>query len=161
MLPNATSVAWTATAATSAIFAARIAIIETLQPQTDAAVAKRQQGRLFAEELHRLFREHAAGDGDWSKRRLGRQLRARNHDLIDLTCELLDRCGVDEPADVAPQDRPHAHRAWFAAGIERRASKRFAAVSDKAATDCNHFTMRGRIIVRWPEIAPAGKNASM
>ena len=80
-------------------------------------------GSSLLEQRHRFVCQHAAGDRDWSKWRLGRDLGARQHDLIDLGRELHHRRGKHQPLDVAPQDGAHAHRTRFARRVERTAAQ--------------------------------------
>src|SRR5262249_38620223 len=93
-----TRLANSATAATSATFAARMTMVDSS----------------LLEQRHRLVCQYAAGDRDWSKWRLGRDLGARQHDLIDLGRELRHRRGKHQPLDVAPEAGAHAHRTRFA-----------------------------------------------
>src|SRR5215468_10110274 len=119
MLPNATKLANSAMAATAMAFASRMA----------------SMGSSARKQAHGLVRQHAAFDLDRNERRLGGKVLARDHDLIDLGGELLDRRRIDQPAEPAPQDRAHAHRAGFARRIERASSERPAAAAGKRAAD--------------------------
>src|SRR5262245_26754362 len=56
---------------------------------------------------------------------------------------------------MAPQDRAHAHRARFARGVERAAAQRRVAVISETAPDRHHLAVRGRVMIRPPQIAPA------
>jgi hypothetical protein len=70
------------------------------------------------EEAHRLLGQDSTDNRDRRKRRLGGDLGARQHDLVDPGGELLHRCGEDKPADTAPQDRAHPQKGVAAkAGI--------------------------------------------
>ena len=80
-------------------------------------------GTSLLKQRHRLVCQHAAGDRDSSKWRLGRDLGARQHDLIDLRRELRHRRRKHQPLDPAPQDGAHAHRTRFARRVERAAAQ--------------------------------------
>ncbi len=80
-------------------------------------------------------------------------LGARNHDLVDPGGELLQRSGEDQPAEMAPRDRAHAHRAGFARGVGRAAAQCGAAVIGEAAADRRHFPMCGQVVIGLAEIA--------
>ena len=107
------------------------------------------------EKPHGFVRQHAAGDRDRGERRLSREFGTRNHNLVHPGGELRNRRGEDQPADVAPQDRAHAHRARFAGRVEGAAAQRTAAVLGDTVADRHHFAVGGRIAVGAAEIAAA------
>jgi hypothetical protein len=70
---------------------------------------------LFLDKQRQRFgREHAAGDLDRCERRGLRHGFAGDHDLANSLLKLLDRRGVDDTPESAPDDRAHAHRAGLA-----------------------------------------------
>ena len=66
------------------------------------AFANSSLANLFGKKLHGFVGQNPARDGDRGERSLGGDLRARDHDLIDFSGELLHGSGKDQPADMAP-----------------------------------------------------------
>src|SRR5204862_881874 len=113
----------------------------------------------LVEELHRHVGQYAASNRDWRERCLGREIAARQHDLIDLAGELLYRGREDKPAHMAPQHCAHAHRARFSRGVQRRALQGTAAVLHQATPDGDHLAVSGRIVLAAPQIAATRNDA--
>jgi hypothetical protein len=112
-------------------------------------------GCFYFKQGHRLVGQHAAGDRNRRERRLGGNVRGGQHDLIDLGGELRRARRKHQPADVAPQDRAHAHRTRFTRGVERRAAQRLGPMHGQTPADRHHLAMRGRVAVGAAEIAAA------
>src|SRR6266446_9274616 len=60
--------------------------------------------RSLHKQRHGLVRQHAAGDRDRGEGRLGGDVGARDHDLVDLGGELGNRRRENEPPQMAPED---------------------------------------------------------
>src|SRR5262249_61103290 len=65
---------------------------------------------LLAKQAHGLIGQHAAGNRNRREGRFCGDLGAGNHDLVDLGPQLVDRCRIDQAAEMAPDDRAHAPR---------------------------------------------------
>src|SRR5262249_37770690 len=157
-------------AATVATFAARMAIIDSSKscaannerkpwmpgsrPRHDGCGAVRS----LHKQRHGLVRQHAAGDRDGGEGRLGGDVGAREHDLVDLGGELRNRRRENEPPHMAPEDRAHAHRTRFAGGVERAAAQRRAAVIGEAAPATISPCAVGSSVVR-PKLRPRAMTA--
>src|SRR5262249_2064898 len=116
---------------------------------------------LLAKQAHGLIGQHAAGNRNRREGRFCGDLGAGNHDLGDLGRQLVDRCRIDQAAEMAPDNRAHAHGTGFAGGVERRAPERRAAMLREPMPDRLHLAMGGRIIEPPTHVGAARNNLSI